>query len=208
MPYIYKISNNLNEKLYIGKTSKSIKKRFKEHCKDSSKFSKRPLYADMVKYGFQNFKIELIEFCENEELANEREQFWIQYFQAYYNGYNSTHGGYGKRIYDYELIYKEWLNDRNCSATAMRLGISPETVSLAVKKHNEIPYCKNNLTVDMLDLQGNYIRSFNSIREAAKFMISKKNKNTSNGGGYSSHISSVCRGNRKTCFGYKWRYSE
>ena len=60
----------------------------------------------------------------------------------------------------------------------------------------------------MLDLQGNYIRSFDSIREAAKFMISKKNKNISNGGGYSSHISSVCRGNRKTCFGYKWRYSK
>ena len=34
MPYIYKIINNVNQKNYIGKTTRTIEERFKEHCKD------------------------------------------------------------------------------------------------------------------------------------------------------------------------------
>ena len=37
MAYIYKIINNINQKIYIGKTSSTIEKRFKEHCNDSKK---------------------------------------------------------------------------------------------------------------------------------------------------------------------------
>jgi predicted GIY-YIG superfamily endonuclease len=213
MPYIYKISNVINNKIYIGKTSQNIKKRFKEHCRDSKRFPNRPLYADMIKYGYSMFKVEEIENCESEELAIKREKFWIEYYQSFYNGYNSTFGGEGKNYCNYDFIYKEWLKDRNCLATAKRIGVSPETVSEAVKVNGEMPYCKkgfadNKLSVDMLDMQNNYIQSFNSVREAAKFIIYEQNKKTSNLGGYSSHISSVCRGNRKTCFGYKWRYSQ
>lgn len=37
MPYIYKITNDINNKIYIGKTLYTIEHRFKEHCKDSKK---------------------------------------------------------------------------------------------------------------------------------------------------------------------------
>jgi len=37
MSFIYKITNDINDKVYIGKTAFSIEKRFKEHCKDAFK---------------------------------------------------------------------------------------------------------------------------------------------------------------------------
>lgn len=68
---IYKIYNDVNDKLYIGKTVSSIEKRFQEHCDDSKKerCEKRPLYNAMNKYGIEHFFIELIEECDLKELS-------------------------------------------------------------------------------------------------------------------------------------------
>ena len=65
MSYIYKITNQINGKLYIGKTNRTIQERFKEHCRDYLKRGneKRPLYSAMKKYGIRNFSIESIEEC-------------------------------------------------------------------------------------------------------------------------------------------------
>ena len=53
MSYIYKIINDINDKVYIGKTNFSLEKRFREHCQDAfrDRNEKRPLYAAMRKYG-------------------------------------------------------------------------------------------------------------------------------------------------------------
>ena len=61
MPYIYKITNTINNKVYIGKTVASIEERWKEHCHDYKRHrcEKRPLYAAMRKYGVEHFQIEL-----------------------------------------------------------------------------------------------------------------------------------------------------
>ena len=63
MAYIYKIINDMNQKIYVGKTEFSIEKRFKEHCADvfKERNEKRPLYSAMRKYGIEHFHIELIE---------------------------------------------------------------------------------------------------------------------------------------------------
>ena len=63
MAYIYQITNNINGKIYIGKTEFSIEKRFQEHCRDcfKRKTEHRPLYAAMRKYGIENFSVALIE---------------------------------------------------------------------------------------------------------------------------------------------------
>ena len=91
MGYIYKIVNDINNKIYIGKTEFNIQKRFEEHIRDSQKEHKnRPLYNAMNKYGIQHFKIELIEECNNLE---EREKYWISFYDSYKNGYNATLGG-------------------------------------------------------------------------------------------------------------------
>jgi group I intron endonuclease len=109
MSKIYKITNNINQKIYIGKTDFSIEKRFNEHCKDSVKFSenKRPLYNAMKKYGVENFSIELIEECEP-EMASERENYWIIKTESYINGYNATLGGEGSALIDRGKIQELW----------------------------------------------------------------------------------------------------
>ena len=112
MPYIYQIVNDINDKVYVGKTNFSLEKRFKEHCKDAfnRKYEKRPLYSAMRKYGVEHFHIELLEETDNPE---EREKYWIEQKHSYENGYNATKGGDGKSYLDYDLIEKHpklWLS--------------------------------------------------------------------------------------------------
>ena len=53
---------------------------------------KNPLYLDFKNYGFENFSYEVLEECAT-EMLNERERYWIEYYDTYNNGYNLTQGG-------------------------------------------------------------------------------------------------------------------
>ena len=78
-----RITNKINDKMYVGKTEKTIEKRFKEHCQDRKKHPDRPLYRAMNKYGIENFSIHLLEQTDNPE---EREEFWIKKLNTYHFG--------------------------------------------------------------------------------------------------------------------------
>ena len=71
MSFIYVITNDINNKQYVGKTNTSIEKRFKEHINDSKKerCEKRPLYNAMKKYGIEHFSVKEIEECSAEEAS-------------------------------------------------------------------------------------------------------------------------------------------
>lgn len=87
---IYRITNLLNDKVYIGQTQRTLKERMNEHFSGS-------LYIDRMiqKYGRENFKYEIIEKCSKLEELNEREMFWIAKFNCKFsNGYNFKDGGY------------------------------------------------------------------------------------------------------------------
>ena len=75
MGYIYKITNTLNDKVYIGQTVKSLQKRFTQHKNNSNKpyFSQIVLYKAFNKYGIENFTFEQIEEVPNDCL-DEREK--------------------------------------------------------------------------------------------------------------------------------------
>ena len=106
MGYIYKITNNINQKNYIGLTTKTVEQRWQEHIGAIQKHKEnRPLYKAMSKYGIANFSISTIEEVDN-ELLSERERFWIEYYDSYKNGYNATLGGDGRwtrKIEQYSL---------------------------------------------------------------------------------------------------------
>lgn len=87
---IYKITNKITGKAYIGQ-SNNIKRRWQEH-KTNIKQKQYPLYVDMNKYGIDNFIFEVLEECTIDEL-NEKEIFYINKFNTYYDGYNLTMGG-------------------------------------------------------------------------------------------------------------------
>lgn len=106
MGFIYKITNQLNDKAYIGLTTKTIEERWQDHLNSINRLKEnRPLYYALAKYGPQNFSIEKIEEIDNNHLG-EREIYWIDFFDTYNNGYNATRGGDGvwtRKIEQYTL---------------------------------------------------------------------------------------------------------
>jgi group I intron endonuclease len=127
MAYIYEITNDINNKKYIGKTEGTIEKRFQEHCRDAfrRRCEKRPLYAAMRKYGIEHFHISLLEETDNPE---ERECYWIEKLSSFKYGYNATIGGDGKKYLDYDLILKTYSKINNCNEVAKILNISSDSV--------------------------------------------------------------------------------
>lgn len=90
---VYKITNIINNLCYIG-ISKDIYNRWKYHKQYYIKKNNK-LYNAIKIYGINNFKFEIIETFQelNIELLQNREIYWIDYYNSYNNGYNSTIGG-------------------------------------------------------------------------------------------------------------------
>lgn len=87
---IYKITNKINNKAYIGQ-SNDIERRFKEH-QTCGRRSRIPLDLAIEKYGKDNFLYEVLEECSIEEL-NEKESYWITALKTHLTGYNCNIGG-------------------------------------------------------------------------------------------------------------------
>lgn len=93
---IYKITNKINGKSYIGK-SINAELRMKRHTFHSEhiRFPNKTLYKALEKYGKENFSFDIIETDVPTDKLNEREQYWIAYYDTVQNGYNETIGGDG-----------------------------------------------------------------------------------------------------------------
>ena len=89
---IYLITCLVNGMKYIGQTSRTIEERFKEHAKRKNTLIGKAIHD----FGKENFTIVILEECENANQINEREKYWIAYFNCISpNGYNKTDGGQG-----------------------------------------------------------------------------------------------------------------
>ena len=277
MGYIYRIYNDVNEKNYIGLTTNTVETRWKKHLANSS-FVKYHLYDAMRLYGVEHFFIETIEKVDDNILA-EREQYWIQYYNSFYNGYNETQGGEGNQLYSKTDFFRLWDKGYSINEIASEIGCVRSTVYEALldyenytadeslrrrAKNNQKRVCQFDLSgkliatydsvkaadmaigvvgngtigqccarktghktvknyfwlwednkeqiselvaslgeghreqkVAQLDKNGNVIAIFNSAKEAAQSFGRLKD----------SHIGDCCKGRRKTCFGYGWRYT-
>lgn len=99
--FIYLITNNINGKYYVGQTKRSVASRWLQHIYDSridTKYKKNMyLYSSIRKYGQENFDVELLCECPNQEVLNETEKFFIWFLGSSKRsiGYNTTLGGNG-----------------------------------------------------------------------------------------------------------------
>lgn len=208
--YIYKITNLINQKAYIGKTVNSIEKRWSEHIRESQRerAENRPLYKAFNKYGIDNFNIELIEEVEISQLSN-REIYWIGYYHTYEDGYNATLGGDGKVLYDYDIIAELIKQNKSYAEISQIVGCCTDVVSFVAKKYNIEHIPRNNFVekskqVAQYDKKGNYIQSFPSYAAAAQW-LEDNGYVSGHLNGVRTHIGEVCNGKRKTAYKFIWK---
>lgn len=115
---IYKITNKINQMVYIGLTIVPINKRWTQHKSAANRGLNTPLYNAMRKYGIDNFTIELLKKCNTEQELKQSEIDAIKEYSSYIRdgkGYNLTLGGDGLGKIDHnfgEGQYKALLTDK------------------------------------------------------------------------------------------------
>lgn len=86
---VYCIKNKINDKVYVGVTSKSIKLRFSWHIRDSKCGKPKKLYDAMRELGHENFFVEFLAECDSSSVK-QTEEHYIKMFNSYENGYNGS----------------------------------------------------------------------------------------------------------------------
>lgn len=111
---IYKITNLLNGKCYIGQTIFSIEVRKKRHIRDSKKHSLYPIHRALSKDGIDNFKWEELERCDCKASLDVTENLKIIEHHSHISegGYNLTWGGEGCSGYKHTDDMKKYISER------------------------------------------------------------------------------------------------
>ena len=174
MAYIYCVKNDVNEKVYIGKTARTVDIRFKEHIKDArSKRHNSKLHRAMNKYGIEHFYYEVLEQCLEEE-SSDREQYYIKKYDSVKNGYNISYGGEGESQTDFAQLEELFLQGYTFKEIANITGHTEKTVSCRLRSAGyESPigsigqpsgYTGKGKKIAFENME------FNSLTELAKFL--------------------------------------
>lgn len=130
--------------------------------------------------------------------------YWIEYYNSFRYGYNATRGGDGKSYVDYDLICQLYKDDNTMTKIKQMTGHDFDTISKALKNNNiptksaaEMLVEMKRKSVAMIDKDTDEVlQVFMSMTDAAQWLGINKD----------GHISQVCKGKRKTAYGYKWQY--
>ena len=223
--YIYKHTNKINGKSYIGQT-----KNIKDRWKPSSYKNCTKMYRAILKYGWDNFTHEILRECDETDV-----DFWEVYYIGFYdtinNGYNSESGGNKHKKLNAETRKK--LSEIN---TGKKYGKrSPEIVekiriaNLGKQRSEEYKQKRSELVKNEYK-NGKRVAPFfgKHLSEETKEKLRLSNKNickkvknkTTNEIFESLHLASkkcnvaktsishACRGIRKTAGGYEWEFLE
>ena len=89
--FIYKITNKINNKVYIGQTIRPVEERWKRHINDALHNILDTHFARAIRYYKpENFILEIIDTANDQEELNKKEQYWIQQYDSINTGYNET----------------------------------------------------------------------------------------------------------------------
>lgn len=122
--------------MYIGQTTLSVEERYNQHMKPSAHKKNYKIYKAILKYGVENFYFEVLESGIPEDELNEKEIYYIEKYDSFKNGYNSTKGGDGRifnKIDDIEYIINELKNGRMAKDIADELEVNIVTINRALK---------------------------------------------------------------------------
>ena len=209
MGYIYKITNTLNDKVYIGQTIKAVQKRFTQHKNNSNKeyFSQIVLYKAFNKYGIENFICEEIEEVPNDKL-DEREKYWIEYYDSYFNGYNSTLGGRTTQLYNWDTddIIEKYMILKSARAVAKEIGCDHSTIDRILNENGVKRFTPSQQQSKPLYFKKkDEIHHFETTREAAEWLIENGITKMTNPNLVRQEITNRIRNNKKY-FGFEIYY--
>ena len=176
--YIYKITNLINGKIYVGQTSRTPEIRFSEHVHADSYIG-----SAIRKYGRANFKIEVLEECESKKELDNREQYWIARFESMGpNGYNLTEGGndrnYGTQNGDgFMLMYRDAIGLLAKTAPPLALRVF---LTLSAKQEFEggLKSTKKAVADELEITYENIMKAFKWLKEHAYVKERKVNGQT------------------------------
>lgn len=201
--YIYKFENKVNRKIYIGKT-KNINNRIYQHS-HVTKYRNTKFGNAIKKYGIDmfNFDILIIVHSRNRNnldiILNCLEKYFIKKYNSFNEGYNCTLGGDGTINFKHSEETKDKLRRRVVSEdTRKKIGEArrgkPCHRRLTNKWRNSVVEARS-IPIKQFSKDGIFIRQWSSITEASLSCKLPK-----------SCISRVCKGERKSCGGFIWKY--
>ena len=125
---VYKITNLLNGKIYVGQTIRTLKERFREH-----KYADSLIGKAIRKYGTENFKSEILSTCNSFEELNECEIFWIYELDCIApKGYNRLEGG--------AHAYCNFISLNNVSILQMAIKAPPSALKVFLHLATRQPF--------------------------------------------------------------------
>lgn len=209
---IYKVTNLIDGRVYVGSTKNSVVRK-EMHFKDSIIKMRReyPLYHDMIKFGKENFRFEMLEECNAEELGV-KEAEYIKRYNSVETGYNTVstqHPMHDTKFRKDNSKRLSEMNRKNWAKEDYRKRKSRESSELQKERLKDPAYLAEKSKqlkkytdsikkpIGQYDKQGNLIATYDGMREASR--ATGINSNT---------ISEVARGvkYRKTAGGYVWKY--
>lgn len=209
MGYIYKITNSINGKIYVGQTFRNVQERFKEHLRMGRKEEvgyKSLLYYAIKKYGKDAFSVDTLEECPDDKL-NEREIYWIDTLGTCENGYNISRGVQKEPKYHSADILRLWQQGYCTKEISNIVDISKQIV---IKRLRE-----NGVTSKEIMSRGSLIGNTNRRKvirfspDASDIVIYNSMTDASRENHITvAQITMVCRGERNFAGGYRWVYYE
>lgn len=186
---IYKITNSVNDKVYIGETI-SLGKRWKQHLSAARVGkSKQYIHNAMRKYNIENFTVEIIAIAPDRKVLNYLERFFINVYESNLkeNGYNIARGGYGggKAGYKHTESAKQKIS----------LASKGKSYPCSEETRKKISDTRTKQSVTQMSQTGE-TKTYDSLRTASK--ITDINIYC---------IRMCCKGKRKTAGGFMWIYA-
>ncbi len=202
MGYIYKITNKIDNKIYIGQTTQDLEVRWKGHLKKNSNC--RYLKSAFNKHGLDNFKFELVCITFDENLDAIETEYIKKFNSLVPNGYNLREGGNSSKHNEEtkKKISASMKGRTDIVHAKPQLG-KPHTEETKQKlrefntgkKHTLESLKKMSKTVLQLDIEDKIINKYYSAREAGRVT-----------GISSSSIINCCNGKKEMAKGFKWKY--
>ena len=158
---VYKITNKVNDKVYIGQTVRPINKRFNRHINDAIRNKLDTHFARAIrKYGKDNFICEVIDTATDQNELTLKEQYWIRYYDSNHLGYNET-----------DAISKCGGNTYASKTKEELLGISDKIRNSKVGNLNP-----NSKSIKCYNIETNEELFFDTVKECKEYFGEKHHR--------------------------------